>query len=719
MIGRRGLERKLLVGVVVLFLVPTVVAVSVLYVLYLRDVFESPTGLALTAVIGLVALAVYLTSTAHVIGRSLVRTIQEIQRGTELMATVHADHRIQVRTGDELEALAADVNRMADRMQEARANLRAEVDRATRALSAERARLSAVLSELVEGVAVATLDGVVVLCNPAAQTLLGAASDRVIGRSLTELLDPERVGAALTRIRAGQSREERFTVYSPTGAIVRVGVSPFRDEWGREAGIILALLDVTGPVRDHADLQRMISRARRELRRRVASVRMLSERLVEESVEREGPARGLAESVHAEVLRLVGFLAARDAPDRIGFTRAPWHFEEIPVDDLIGAAVRRLAPAEGEAEGGVVVAPGDGLPPLRGEMSTLSVALVHVLGALRARAPAGTLRVAPARRGDVVQIEAMAMSIGIPAAELDRELDMPVALGVAGRLTVREIVHDHAGQVWAFADRGGVGVRFTFPAEWPREPGPAAPAALARAPFVGAGTRSGVSEGEDVAPRPGLYDFSFMDDVERYLVPADRERPLADLTYTVFDTETTGLRPEAGDRIISMGAARVRGGSVRSGETFDAIVRPGRPIPEASVRFHGITDAMAADAPPIEVVLPAFLRFAAGTVLVGHEVWFDLDFLAPEVKRLGLPLLAVGHPILDTRLLSLLVHGPGVEHDLDSVAARLGVAVRGRHSALGDALTTAEILERLLPLLNRRGIVTLGQALAAVERIKR
>jgi DNA polymerase-3 subunit epsilon len=228
-----------------------------------------------------------------------------------------------------------------------------------------------------------------------------------------------------------------------------------------------------------------------------------------------------------------------------------------------------------------------------------------------------------------------------------------------------------------------------------------------------------VSEGEDVAPRPGLYDFSFMGDVERFLLPRDREHPLADLVYTVFDTETTGLRREAGDRIISMAAVRVRAGSVRTGETFDALVRPGRPIPEASVRFHGITDTMAADAPPIDVVLPAFLRFATGTALVGHEVWFDLAFLAPEVERLGLPSLAVGHPILDTRLLSVLVHGPGVEHDLDSLAARLGVPVRGRHSALGDALTTAEILSRLLPLLHRRGIVTLGQALAAAERMKR
>jgi DNA polymerase-3 subunit epsilon len=75
--------------------------------------------------------------------------------------------------------------------------------------------------------------------------------------------------------------------------------------------------------------------------------------------------------------------------------------------------------------------------------------------------------------------------------------------------------------------------------------------------------------------------------------------------------------------------------------------------------------------------------------------------------------------VLDTRLLSRLIHGPDADHHLEAVAKRLGVAVVGRHSALGDALTTAEILARLLDLLAKRGYVTLGDTLSALRRFSR
>jgi DNA polymerase-3 subunit epsilon len=133
-------------------------------------------------------------------------------------------------------------------------------------------------------------------------------------------------------------------------------------------------------------------------------------------------------------------------------------------------------------------------------------------------------------------------------------------------------------------------------------------------------------------------------------------------------------------------------------------------VPPESVRFHGITDDDLAGAPPLDAVLPAFLAFAGDAVLVGHEVAFDLEFLAPEVLRLGLqPLTA--RPVLDTRLLSRSLYGPAADHSLEAAARRLGVPVAGRHSALGDALTAAEILVRLLALLRGWGVETLGDLL--------
>lgn len=189
-----------------------------------------------------------------------------------------------------------------------------------------------------------------------------------------------------------------------------------------------------------------------------------------------------------------------------------------------------------------------------------------------------------------------------------------------------------------------------------------------------------------------------------------RERSLDDVSFVVLDSETTGLRPDR-DRVVSLAGVRVQDGSISAVDRFDRLVHPGCPIPGASTRVHGITDGMVAGAPPIDVVLGAFLAFAGDAVLVGHDLWFDLAFLARETSRRGQPPIEATHVTVDTRALSLSLHGPGPSHDLDAVAARLGVSSRGRHSALGDALITAGIFVRLTALARARGIATLDQML--------
>ena len=111
----------------------------------------------------------YLSWIAYALGRPVIRTVRMIQAGTELMATVNPGHRIEVRTGDELEALAEDINRLADHLREASGGLSSRVAEATRALQAERETLAAIVDALADGVVVATLDGRITLANPVAQ----------------------------------------------------------------------------------------------------------------------------------------------------------------------------------------------------------------------------------------------------------------------------------------------------------------------------------------------------------------------------------------------------------------------------------------------------------------------------------------------------------------------------------------------------------------------
>ncbi len=184
--------------------------------------------------------------------------------------------------------------------------------------------------------------------------------------------------------------------------------------------------------------------------------------------------------------------------------------------------------------------------------------------------------------------------------------------------------------------------------------------------------------------------------------------PLDHIVFTVLDCETTGLHSEAGDLLIALGAVRVDGAAVRADDTFDALVNPGRHIPESSTKFHGISDDLVADAPSAPAVLEDFARYAADSVLVGHHLAFDLGFLTPPATQAGISLEPLS---VDTMLLSAVLDpDPDARHGLDGVCARFGVEVIGRHTALGDALATAEVLVRMIPLLRERGIHTLGDA---------
>jgi DNA polymerase-3 subunit epsilon len=211
--------------------------------------------------------------------------------------------------------------------------------------------------------------------------------------------------------------------------------------------------------------------------------------------------------------------------------------------------------------------------------------------------------------------------------------------------------------------------------------------------------------------RPEFYDFDLFQQPGQ--IPELENRKLTELTFTVFDLETTGLHPDEGDEIIAVGAFRIVNCRLLHDECFEQLVNPQRSIPWTSVKIHGIHPEMLEGQPTINDVLPRFHDFAKDTILVGHNAAFDMRFLKLKEGKTG---VRFTYPVLDTLLLSAAVHPAQEEHNLEAIAQRLGVRILARHTATGDALATGELFLKFLPLLAQKNIYTLKDALAASEK---
>ncbi len=174
--------------------------------------------------------------------------------------------------------------------------------------------------------------------------------------------------------------------------------------------------------------------------------------------------------------------------------------------------------------------------------------------------------------------------------------------------------------------------------------------------------------------------------------------------YVVFDVETTGLSPTGGDRIIEIGAIRVKNGKVI--EKFESFINPGRDIPEEAQAINNITPEMVAGAPSAAEILPDFLNFIGGATVAGHNVKFDLSFLAFELAQAGRKLRA-DTPAVDTLKMAKALLPHLTRHTLSHVAQYLGIKITETHRALADVELTVNVLMKLLVLAEDQHIVSI------------
>ncbi|CUH75695.1 DNA polymerase III PolC-type [Tritonibacter multivorans] len=206
---------------------------------------------------------------------------------------------------------------------------------------------------------------------------------------------------------------------------------------------------------------------------------------------------------------------------------------------------------------------------------------------------------------------------------------------------------------------------------------------------------------EPPALTPLAYDFAAP-------IQQDSCGVLATRQFVVFDTETTGLDPEK-DTVVQLSAVRIVNGKIQSQEVFDRLVDPERPIPARTTEIHGITNEMVKGAPKLTEVAQEFAAFCGDAVLVAHNAPFDMGFLQAQARAGGPSFDA---PTLCTARLSQHLSPSLSGHTLDDLAERYDVDLppEARHTALGDALATAEVLLKMVPRLHDRGVQGVSEA---------
>ena len=211
-------------------------------------------------------------------------------------------------------------------------------------------------------------------------------------------------------------------------------------------------------------------------------------------------------------------------------------------------------------------------------------------------------------------------------------------------------------------------------------------------------------------PNPDKNDFfKVIYGVEAYLVDDLKEivtngkgQPLAG-SYVVFDIETTGFSPIK-NRIIEIGAVKIINGEIR--DRFSTFVNPKVPIPFEIEKLTGINDEMVMDAPAIEEVLPRFLEFCEGTVLVAHNASFDISFIRENAERQNQPF---DYTYVDTVGIARVLLPHQAKHTLDAVCKSLGISLENHHRAVDDAEATSEIFIKLSDRLLKEDVDTLAK----------
>ncbi|MBL8451373.1 MAG: DNA polymerase III subunit epsilon, partial [Zoogloea sp.] len=567
-----------------------------------------------------------------------------------LIVGTDPSRRLKPGASPELTRIAESVNALADQRRSLQEDVETRIREARLSVEEERNRLAALMSELNQSVVVCNLDGRILLYNNRARLQFRALSDAPtaagggeiigLGRSIYAVFERSLIVHALESIQERIRRQSaqpmaNFVTTTRAGQLLRVHMAPVMSSGADDteptvSGFVLMLDNITRNFETETKRDQMLHTLTEGSRSSLANLRAAAEMLEYPDLDAELKERFLS-VVRDEVQGLSKRLdeTANEFADSL---KTRWPLDEMLGADLVAAAQRRI---EKKLELRTKIEDVDPEVWVKVDSFSLLQAIGYLVSRLSDEFEVREVRLRLTSAGRLVHLDLIwsgqAMSTETVMAW---ELEPMTFAGESSPLTVRDVIERHDGEIWLQREKTQhrAFFRLLLPSAAPQDQ-------------VDAGT---FLKGES---RPEYYDFDLFKQTEASHALDDRL--LSELTFTVFDTETTGLNPSEGDEIIQIGATRIVNGKLLRSESFDQLVDPLRELPEASTKIHGITPEMLVGQPPMAKVLPAFQAFAEDTVLVAHNAAFDMRFLQLKEDSTG---IRFSQPVLDTLLLSAVIH---------------------------------------------------------------
>jgi DNA polymerase-3 subunit epsilon len=647
--------------------------------------------------IGMLAILMLLSLLAlgiHTLFRLYVTPLRPLAEQVRLIAGSNRKWRLGTDGARNVAHLAASINVLAERHERLHDEMDVRIREANAVVEEEKGILEALVAKLAQGVIVCNRDDRIILYNARARALLQGSDGGPLsgdwiglGRSLRSVLDPRRLDRALADVQRHRARSDAevmvpFLVPRAGQRLLSAHLVPIVGQGGDSHGYLVTLEDIERKFEAAARRDALIQDLVESQRAATAGVRAAIENILRFPDMEDGDRTTFLAAIRDDALRMsdhISRFAEAYGPTADSF----WPLIDVAGSDLLAdlhSGLREFKDSDIE-----VTAP---LVPVwvRADTFTLVDSFQFLVDQLIGACGADALALTLEDKGSVVALLLEWTGPALHPEALKSWGSRTVSTDWRGQpVSLFDVVEHHGAAIWSL------------------------PEGTSRRPRVQLVLPSAVGEAEAAAGSASQHFAMQM------IGPAARTNdiettPLDQACCTILDLETTGLTPSQGDDIIAVGAVRLLNGRVLSREVFDTFVRPRVPISEASRAVHGISMDMVRGAPAMEEVAPRLFRFVEDSVIVGHNVAFDMRFLEVSTSRTG---VHFDNPVLDTLLLDCVVHPNVEDKTLEAIAARLGVNVRGRHTALGDALTTAGVFVALLPLLAERGIRTVAEARAA------